>query len=835
MIRQLYKGRGNPEGDAVKSRFQVRLLRNGRLVLAGRLGWKERIESLLRHLAATLFALLVVAILAGTPILLIVTSTLGLGDPVRQRAERMLGGTFYTVGIGRVLFNPFRGFILEGLQIRDLTPSRRLLVAADRLSVSPNLESLLQARPRLERISLRDATLDIPLGPSEQPRMCFDHVTAVIACPAEEFRITSCSFETSGIRVSVKGSFRNPKSFAPKPVSPSGPGKTAEMIQSIQSQVQSVHWREGLPLLSVEAGGDLGDTDSLSIERAVFEAGSGEWRGVPFRHLEVALDYRNRRLTLQKLLCDDGRGLLHAAGNADFGAKKAMLEFTGATGLTGVVPLLLGPVKGEGWEWTDPIKVGGELSAEWSSGKPLIAATAQVETGRFLYRSTSWDSLAAGIAWKEGKLLVRECRLTGDPGTLEADLLVAPGDDRLRFKASLRPEKFAPLASGKARESLESLVCTDPLRIEFDGTSPGPDPLAIKGTGRLDLGHASMRGSPVDALSSTFTCGGGAVDFKDISVRMPSGMATGEFICDYRNWEGRFPVVKSMADPVSILMWIDPRIAKTLRDYRFVGSPECHLAGKIGLRDPRLNDLRIELNALSGLGYTLIGKDLPLGPTSGTVRLRGQDLTVDLPRSRLFGGDVAVKAQVSVAPGIPKFTVSTRLTDVDFMTLTKLYFGYDESGGKLSGAYDFSMTGGDSRSMTGKGNLQITDGKVLAMPILGPLSLLLNDIIPGVGYQTAKKATADFTVSDGVIDTRNILIQGTGFSMIGNGRIHYLEDTMEMNMRLNAQGLPGVVLFPVSKILEYESVGSAKHPKWRPKILPKIGSGASQPSPSPSP
>jgi hypothetical protein len=145
------------------------------------------------------------------------------------------------------------------------------------------------------------------------------------------------------------------------------------------------------------------------------------------------------------------------------------------------------------------------------------------------------------------------------------------------------------------------------------------------------------------------------------------------------------------------------------------------------------------------------------------------------------------------------------------------------------------MTGGDSRSMTGKGNLQITDGKVLAMPILGPLSLLLNDIIPGVGYQTAKKATADFTVSDGVIDTRNILIQGTGFSMIGNGRIHYLEDTMEMNMRLNAQGLPGVVLFPVSKILEYESVGSAKHPKWRPKILPKIGSGASQPSPSPSP
>jgi len=71
--------------------------------------------------------------------------------------------------------------------------------------------------------------------------------------------------------------------------------------------------------------------------------------------------------------------------------------------------------------------------------------------------------------------------------------------------------------------------------------------------------------------------------------------------------------------------------------------------------------------------------------------------------------------------------------------------------------------------------------------------------------------------------------------MLGNGKIHYLEDRMEMNMRLNAQGLPGVVLFPVSKILEYESVGSAKHPKWRPKILPKIGPGSPQATPTPTP
>jgi hypothetical protein len=163
------------------------------------------------------------------------------------------------------------------------------------------------------------------------------------------------------------------------------------------------------------------------------------------------------------------------------------------------------------------------------------------------------------------------------------------------------------------------------------------------------------------------------------------------------------------------------------------------------------------------------------------------------------------------------------LDRVDFRDLTRLYFGYEESRGTLTGDYAFRATAGEERSMSGRGSLLIKDGNVLAMPILGPLSVLLGDVVPGLGYQTAREATADFTISDGVITTRNLLIKGTGFSLIGGGTIHYLEDRMNMNIRLNAQGLPGVVLFPVSKMLEYESVGPARNPKWRPRILPKIG------------
>jgi hypothetical protein len=52
-----------------------------------------------------------------------------------------------------------------------------------------------------------------------------------------------------------------------------------------------------------------------------------------------------------------------------------------------------------------------------------------------------------------------------------------------------------------------------------------------------------------------------------------------------------------------------------------------------------------------------------------------------------------------------------------------------------------------------------------------------------------------------------------------------------MSMRINAQGIPGLVFFPVSKLFEYYSNGTMADPKWSPKIIPRIpvfGGGAAK-------
>jgi len=779
-----------------------------------------KIEDLLRYLAATLFALLTILLILGVPTLLVVTSTHGLGDTARKRIEETLEGARYRVTIDRVLFNPMQGVIIDGLQLHDRT-ANRLVLSADRLSISVKMESLLRQKLQLERIFLRDATLDVPLGPAEEPRLRLDHVRGLILCPPGEFRLTTASFEVAGIAVHASGTFLNPKGFSPMPVSQKGPGDIARAIDSIQKQLREVHWKEA-PELTIEASGDLSDAESLTVEKASLHSGAAFWRGVALRESALDLHFEHRKITLDKLMLHDAAGVLEAAGWGDFAANKASLEFTGAFNPGALPALLLKPDAAKDWNWIDPLHLNGNLSATWGTGtKPVLSGYSLLEGGRFQYRGIAMEGFSGGVAVQDGKVLVRDFHLQVSPGKLDADLLIAPGDYRARIKLALFPARLVPVISGKAREALAAMDFKEPLRVTFEGSSPTMNPLLFKGSGSLELKNAAMHGAGIGTLNATIQLANGSADFRDIVLKINDGVGRGEFIYDFKNWEGRLPEVRSTLDPVTVMTWIDTRVAAVIKDYRFQKPPSLLVTGKVGLRDPEKNNLNIAVNAPSGLGYTLIKKNLPFGAASGTVRIRGQKVLVDIPKSKLFGGSVTLKAEASAKPGDPTYGASVHLEDVDFETVTKLYFDYTESKGELTADYTFRALGGNDHSMTGQGNILLKNGNVMAMPILGPLSLLLNEVVPGFGYQSAHKATADFTVGDGVISTRNLLIAGVGFSMIGHGDIDYLDDKMDMSIRLNAQGLPGLMLFPVSKIFEYESVGSAQHPKWRPKILPK--------------
>jgi hypothetical protein len=786
--------------------------------------WEKRLEIIARHVTSKLLRGAAALIIIGIPLLLIVVRFHGLGDAVRHRVEKALSGPFYEVKIHRLFFSISDGLITDDLRLLEKNDGHRLLVHANRVTLFPNLSALAVGTVQIDSFQLHHANIDVPLGNKEEPRLRLDHVEATIICPPGQLTLSDASFDVCGIHTHASGNFLNPKTFAPHPLESSGPGKIAQTIELVQKELLAFHWKEAAPVLDIEISGDLTHTDLLHADHITFRGGSCSYGPWQVESINADLEYENEVLKLHQLSVEDHQGEFHLSGNADFKSKRAGLIFSGACDVAQLSSLISPHSPLVDVEWIDAPHCEGSLQASWNESTPTVQAEAHVNAKRFKCRGIPMESLSAGCIFKDGRFLLRDFQVIGAPGSLNADLMIAPHDYRVRIDAALFPQALIPATTGNMQQFLSLLNFKDPLKVSFEGSAPEPEFLALEGSGTIAIGHSSMRDAWIDSLVADVQMKAGVATFQNCAITINEGIAAGECIYNIKEQELSFPKVHSTVNPVTLMMWIDPHIADSLRDYRFYKQPEITATGTLGLRDPQKNDFHLQINAPEGLSYTLIHRDLSFGDVAGTAIIKNQNLLVDLPQATLFGGAVALKANVSIAPGNGSYGADVTLNNIDFKSITKLYFDYDTSQGKLSGEYHFKTITGNDYAMQGAGNLLIKDGNVLALPIFGPLSSLMNDLIPGLGNQWARRATADFTVKEGVINTKNLSIQSAGFSMIGFGDIYYLEDRMSMIVRLNVKGLPGIVLFPVSKLFEYISEGSAKHPTWHPKFitLPKI-------------
>lgn len=783
----------------------------------------RHIEHILRHCIAKLLQGIAVFIVIGIPALLLIAHFHGLGEGIRESVEKALSGKFYDVKVGRLSFTLGSGLKAIDLRILEKNETHRLLVHANRVTILPQLAALAHGKIEIESFQLHHATIDVPLGRAEEPRLQLDHVEATIVSPPGQISVNDAQFHLCGIHVRVRGNFLNPKTFAPNPVSNEGPGKIAQTIVMIQENLKKLHWEEAPPILEMEVSGDLTNIESLRADRITFRGGACHDETISFNNIAADMDYRHQVLRLQQLTLEDRLGELHSWGNIDFQKQEAMLNFSGSADVMSIASgFLKKDFAANDWSWEEAPHLEGTVGADWKTTPPLLHGEVHVQAGAFSYRGVKMDHLTAGAIIKQGTFLMRDLDVAGTPGSLHFDFMAAPQDQRARIDLSLLPQFLAPAARGGLQKTLEVMNFKEPLVLTFEGRSTEGTLFSWVGSGTLHLGASAMRDAWIDGLTASFQLKEGAFSFENILAKIGETKAEGSCVYDVKNQEVRFPALHANLDPVPILMWIDPRIAESLREYRFHQPPMTDVTGVLGLKDPQKNNFKVELKAPQGLDYTLLKKNLTFQQVAGDVFIKKQELLVDIPQASLFGGSAGIKANVSIAPGDGRYGADVTLDGIDFKSLTKLYFDYDTSQGKISGDYHFTTITGDDYAMKGNGHMQIKDGSVYAMPIFGPLSVLMNDVIPGLGYQAANRATADFNVEKGVISTKNLSIYSTAFTMIGVGEIFYLEDRMNMSVRLNVRGIPGIIFFPVSKLFEYISDGSAKHPVWRAKYIPGL-------------
>jgi hypothetical protein len=769
--------------------------------------------------------LLLVLIFIGIPTAVYFLRTHGIGFGAREALEQALSSDFVEVDIRRLALDPFAGLVANDVVVHEKNPPMRELASINRISISLNMSELMRRKIVVDTLSLDQADATIPTGSEDDdPRINVRDITSEIIILGDRLRLSIFKGVIEGIRFQLTGEIINPLDFKAKENDANADTSSRnKLIKQITTALKSTDFPDGKPVINATFEMDAANPESLSIPKFTISSGRVQHGKLAISSINAQGEYNNGQLRVPIFRINDNGGNLQASMEWNRYTNQAQLSLVSSLDLQPYLQALA-PSKSaiNKLSFPTPPQLNADVSADLSGAKPSVRVIGSFLAPQLSFAGTPFHDAGLSFAWQDGKFHARDIAINAKRGFLKGNLWIAPEDYRIDAHLTIPPTDLASMFDPKTKEFLDRMEFEDLPDVRLSIKMPKLDFAAMRGTGHLKIGRTAMRGAWIDSWDSPFEITDRCVTFKNLVIKTGAGKGTGSFAYDVGRQEVRLENVRSTLVPVDVMMWIDPRIAETIRPYRFRSAPTVDVQGKVHMKDPLKNNLAIRIEAPGGLDYDLLKKTLSFGPTSAKVDVVSNKVTANVTRSTLMGGDVGVKAVVSIDPKNPVFSADVILNRVNFSRLTKLYFDYDDSKGVISGRYSFNAQMGNEELMTGKGSLRIEDGNVFAIPFLGPFSLILGNIIPGVFYNTARLATADFTVGNKKINTRNIEIIGTGFTMFGDGDIYFLTGDLDMSMRINAQGIPGIVFFPMSKLFEYHSNGTISNPRWSPKIIPRF-------------
>src|SRR6266567_4722264 len=743
----------------------------------------------------------------------------GFGREWRYRVVEELHKRGVEAQIGRLTLDPFRGLVAKNVRIFDYRNRENTLALISEVSLDINYAALIHHEPFLNALDVRDAQIILPFKTADEKgdRAVLTNLRAHVYFPPEQIYASQAEGIFCGIRISATGQLIKRENYQPSPpISAEEWQRRLLIAQRVVSELQKFSF-SGPPSLQLKFSGDLAEIEKARVE--VTLRGDRLQRGsYEIRDLSAAAEWNKQHLDIAHCEWNDGLGSF--AGRADWNRESDSANFQVRSSLnlkTFFDAFGLGDsLAGLTFHSPPVIEISGSVGFGPDRFRPNIIGHAAL--GTFTYKSVPFSELTADFSWDGERTLLRDLRLRHQTGQLRADLFDAPADFRLNLDSTIAPEAMRGLASPELNEFLRDWEWQRSPTIRLTIRGKDRNPASWQGDGTIVLGRTRFRGAWMNSADTKIHFADGALTCEDFHVARDEGTGAGSFTYDFKKHEVRVSNTRSSLNPAQAISWIDPKILKTVVPYKFRRPPAVTASGLYQFRGGKNTRLEIKVDGANGMDYVFLGKTLPFDWVSARLLFTTDRLQIIDLRGGLLSGTLRGNADISLARNDPRYRADVSVSEINFPLLTDLYYNYKTAQGVLNGTYDFTGLGSDPRIMRGRGKVEVTNGDVFAIPIFGPLSGILNRILPGSGYSIAHKASADFKIDQGIIHTEDFNADGTLFSMLGHGDVHFLDDKLDFSLRLNMKG-PGVLLTPVYKLLEYAGTGSLKKPDWRPAVL----------------
>ncbi|MEP7071318.1 MAG: AsmA-like C-terminal region-containing protein [Verrucomicrobiota bacterium] len=774
------------------------------------LGWRILVTGL------RLFLVLALAATAGGAWYL---ARKGFGREWRALLVAELHKRGIEASVRRVTLDPFQGLVAQDVVLFDYRNRDNVLAQISRLSLEVNYGALIHRQPFLNALDVRNAELTLPLpagAPPNSPRARVEHLHAHVYFPPEQIFVREADGFIAGIHVSATGQLVKRHDYKPsRELTEEEWQERLRWVDRTITELSKFRFPVA-PQLQLKFSGDLEELDQARVE-GTLRAEALQRGNYQARQFMLTADYSNETLTISHCAWQDAMGQFGGGARWRRANSELVYQARSSVDLSSLLEAC-----GFGTTLLHDFKLSASPQLELSGkaiigeGRPQWQTIGHAALGAFSYKGIAFTSAEADLSWDGTRTLLRDVHIRHPSGEMTAELLDAPEDFRLELASTIDANALRSLAPADLREFVREGDWPHAPIVRLTIRGPSRAPAGWRGDGKLQLDRGRFRGVGFNSAAADVHFASGTVTYENFRVVRDEGVATGTIVYDFAHHETRLSNVHSSLRPSEAIIWIEPKLLKVVTPYKFDQPPSVTVNGVYQFHGGKDTRLELTVDSPRRMQYVFLGKTLPFDHVAARLLLTDDRLQITDLNSAIFSGVVRGSADISLAHNDQRYHASLETEGIDFPRLTNLYFDFKNAKGSLNGRYEWDGVGDEARSMSGKGSIDIRNGEVFSIPVFGPLSDLVNNVIPGIGYRVARRATATFTLAKGVIHTNDFRVDGGTFGMVGRGDAQFLENKLDFDVRIDASGL-GMVLSPLYKFFEYKGEGSLSHPTWRPK------------------
>ena len=723
----------------------------------------------------------------------------------------------FPISVDRLLLDPTGAVLANRVTVFRDANRQSVMLQVDQVRVSFAWLSWWRGRGLIDSASISNAAVSYPVGPQETAD--FHEVNADVAFDGKNIKIENAQARFLNLALSVRGTIHNDGFPAAKP-------PTEEQLEARQET-----WRTILRAMD-----DIGTEQPIDVqfefETSTRDLGGGRanfaldgrrltWRSAPVDEFSIHGSLNDGIVELSDFKIGLERGDLTAYGEWNLADRTAALQFTSSMDFTTLAPAFPGPL-GQALSRLDfsnsaPVTTG-RVTFDLQQGFHTDIQ-ADLDWRDFTFNGTSFDRLSIPIAYDGRRLLIPGLKIAGQAGNVDAEFFFDGTRDTPALNGKITSNLDPTILKGVFGEGMDNFLgsCSfqeggPKIEATATGSALKTDAWTVKG--KLTTGKFVYKTAAFDTAASDFTFADSKLNLPDLEVHRPEGAGAGGILYDFKNRSVELHNLVTQVNVQEVAPVMGPKFTEYTKPYHFTRPPLVRANGKVDLQSEKKDldtDLVVEVEGKSPMEWTLFHVPYSFDSPNGTLTFKNRRMTVNMHKCGFYDGDLNGVMDMDLRGNPAAYTLDLNLTKVNFKKFMVRTWHYDKSAGELTVQSHLTGSIGKMETMTGGGEVKIDNGDITQIPFLGALT----PQIPG--FSVADAAHGHFTAAKGVIHTEDMNISSEIFALIGNGSYNFMTDRLNLDMRVTANAIFGIPLYPLSKIFEFHANGTMKNPNWQSK------------------